>query len=124
MSDILFSIVISAELAVDIFFWLSSFLASYFLLIRMNDNDGNLGNSAKIILNRFMRLLPLYIFTMLLFWKLIVIYGGEGPMFFMYDSVGSCSSYWIWHFLFLNNLIPWSSHDNCMGWTWYLANDM
>jgi peptidoglycan/LPS O-acetylase OafA/YrhL len=124
MSDSLFTIVIAAELAVDIFFWLSSFLACYFLLMRMNDNEGNLGSVMKIILNRVVRLLPLYIFALLFYWKLIVIYGGEGPMFFMYDTNNECSSYWMWHFLFINNFIPWSSHDNCMNWTWYLANDM
>ena len=124
MSDTLFTVVISAELAVDIFFWLSSFLACYFLLMRMNENAGNLGSILKIILNRFVRLLPLYVFALLFYWKLMVTYGGEGPMFFMYDLNNECSSYWIWHVLFLNNFIPWSSHDNCMNWTWYLANDM
>jgi peptidoglycan/LPS O-acetylase OafA/YrhL len=23
----------------------------------------------------------------------------------------------------LNNLVPWSSNDTCLPWTWYLAND-
>jgi len=23
----------------------------------------------------------------------------------------------------LNNLIPWSTNDTCLPWTWYLAND-
>lgn len=124
MSDVLFTIVISAELAVDIFFWITAFISSYFLLCKMNDNEGSFGSTLKIYLNRFMRLFPLYFFTLLFFWKLIVIYGGEGPMFFMYDSVNDCHKYWIWHLTFLNNLIPWAAHDNCMNWTWYLANDI
>jgi len=85
MSDTLFTIVISAELAVDIFFWLTAFLASYFLLVKMDDNCGNYGSIIKIYFNRFMRLFPLYLFTLLFFWKFIALYGGEGPMFFMYE---------------------------------------
>jgi peptidoglycan/LPS O-acetylase OafA/YrhL len=124
MSDTFFTFVISAELVVDIFFWLTAFLSTYFMLVRMNDNDGNYGSVLKFYFNRFMRLFPLYLFTLLFFWKYITLYGGEGPMFFMYDVNNECSKNWIWHLLFINNLIPWSSHDNCMSWTWYLANDM
>jgi len=91
MSDALFTFVISADLAVDIFFWLSAFLASYLLLSKMNDNEGNLGSILKIYLNRLMRLWPLYIFTILFFWRFMPIFGGDGPMFFMYESVTECS---------------------------------
>jgi peptidoglycan/LPS O-acetylase OafA/YrhL len=124
MEDALFTVVISAELAVDIFFWLTAFLSCFFLLNRMNDNDGNIGSVFKIYLNRFMRLFPLYAFTLFFFWKFLVLYGGDGPMFFMYDTTTECSKYWFWHLLFLNNVIPWKAVDTCMHWTWYLANDM
>ena len=77
-----------------------------------------------IILNRLMRLAPLYYFTVLFFWKFMPLFGGDGPAFFQYDSSTQCSQNWVWHFLFINNLIPWSSPDNCMHWTWYVANDM
>ena len=45
-------------------------------------------------------------------------------MFFMYTTSSECNSQLLWHIIFLNNIIPWASHDNCMSWTWYLANDM
>lgn len=82
-----FSIVLSAELAVDVFFWLTAFLACYFILNRMHDNNGEMGSGLKIILNRYMRLFPLYFFSLFFFWKFIVLFGGDGPMFFMYDIV-------------------------------------
>jgi peptidoglycan/LPS O-acetylase OafA/YrhL len=85
MSNYSFCFVLSGELAVDVFFWLTAFLACYFLLNRMHDNEGNMGSALKIILNRYMRLFPLYFFTLIFFWQFIVLFGGDGPMFFMYD---------------------------------------
>lgn len=120
----MFSLVISAELAVDIFFWLSAFLSSYYLLIKMNDNDGNIGSYLKIYFARIARLWPLYCFALLFFWKFLVLFGGDGPMFYMYETASECGKYWMWHLLFINNLIPWTAKDTCMNWTWYLANDM
>ena len=84
MGDFLFSIVLTAEHTVDIFFWLTSFLGSYFLLVKIQDNNGLLGSWLMIYLNRIVRLLPLYMFAMFFFWKFLILYGGDGPLFFMY----------------------------------------
>jgi peptidoglycan/LPS O-acetylase OafA/YrhL len=86
MGDILFSFVISAELVVDIFFWLTAFLGTYFMLIKIQASDGVLGSPLKIYLYRIFRLLPTYAFTMFFFWKVMVLHGGEGPRFFMYNE--------------------------------------
>lgn len=85
MQSFIFSIVIGGELAVDVFFWLTAFLSCYFLLNKMHDNDGERGSYVKIILNRYVRLFPMYLFTLLFFWKVLTLFGGDGPMFFMYD---------------------------------------
>ena len=109
MSDFLFSVVLSAELVVDVFFWLSAFLGTYFLLIKIKESaEGELGNVFKIYLDRLIRLLPTYMFAIFFFWKFIVLFGGDGPMFYMYNSSTECGKYWFWHILFLNNLIPFS----------------
>jgi hypothetical protein len=70
-----------------------------------------------------MRLLPLYAFTMFFFWKFLVLYGGDGPLFYQYHDKTNCQRFWFWHFVFLNNLVPWNEQDTCLPWTWYLAND-
>lgn len=120
-----FSFVLSADLVVDMFFWVSAFLASYQLLVKMRLNDGKLpSNKFVIIFSRFMRLWPLYAFTLLVFWRVMPLFGGEGPLFFEYENMNECSEHWVWHLTFLNNLIPWKSKDGCMQWTWYLACDM
>ena len=89
----------------------------------MSENDGNIGSVYKIYLKRFLRLFPLYFFTLFFFWKFLVLFGGDGPMFFLYDSAIECSKTWYLHLLFINNIIPWKTFDSCMHWTWYLAND-
>jgi peptidoglycan/LPS O-acetylase OafA/YrhL len=85
-------------------------------------NDGNLEKVWKIYLHRYLRLIPVYVCVLLFFWRVIPLFG-SGPMFFMYEKTHECSKYWAWHLLFINNLIPWNANDNCMNWTWYLAND-
>jgi peptidoglycan/LPS O-acetylase OafA/YrhL len=89
----------------------------------MQDTNGLTEFFAKVIFRRYMRLIPLYLFTLLFFWKFITVFGGDGPMFFMYDETNGCNEYWYWHLLFLNNLIPFNKPDHCMHWTWYSANE-
>ena len=87
MSDFLFSFILSADLIVDIFFWMSAFLATYFLLVRLKEGLGSYGgwkNVLRIYLNRVMRLLPTYMFALFFFWKFLVLFGGEGPIFYMF----------------------------------------
>ena len=40
MGHFSFSFVLAADLIVDIFFWLTAFLSSYFLLVRLKSNYG------------------------------------------------------------------------------------
>lgn len=87
ISNPLFSVVLSADLVVDIFFWLTAFLSCYCMLSVMDNNDGVLGKVYKIYLDKVMKLLPLYMFTLFFFWKFLSMFGGDGPIFFMYDSM-------------------------------------
>lgn len=85
MTHFFFIIVLYADFVVDIFFWLTAFLASYKLLVRLKDNGGSFGGWTEVLriyLNRLMRLLPTYFFALLFFWKFLKLFGGEGPMFY------------------------------------------
>mmetsp|Transcript_13805 Transcript_13805/g.9957 ORF Transcript_13805/g.9957 Transcript_13805/m.9957 type:complete len:138 (-) Transcript_13805:39-452(-) len=84
MGSLAFSLVLSGDLAVDIFFWLTAFLATYFLLNKMHDNAGDYGSSFLFLFSRYMRLFPMYAFMLFFFWQFIVVFGGDGPMFFQY----------------------------------------
>ena len=123
MHDFLFTFVLSAEYIVDIFFWLTAFLGCYFMLSKMQQNEGVLGNCFRIYLERLIRLWPAYMVALFFFWKVLVLFGGDGPMFYMYSTQTQCSKYWLWHLIFINNMIPFAAQDTCMQWTWYLAND-
>ena len=80
-----FCLILAGDFAVDVFFWLTAFLAVYFLLNKISDEDGDLGSYMKILMNRYIRLFPLYFYTFIFFWSFIVLFGGDGPMFFMYN---------------------------------------
>jgi peptidoglycan/LPS O-acetylase OafA/YrhL len=66
---------------VDIFFWMSAFLASYLLLVKMKESRVSFW---VVIMNRLVRLWPSYAITLLFGWKIMTLFGGEGPTFFMY----------------------------------------
>lgn len=121
-----FNLVSSGPYAVDIFFWLSGFLGVYILLGTTHKRNGKMQNPLLIYLHRYLRLIPMYVLTLLFFWFLMSSVG-SGPIFFMYweRQVSACFSTWWIHLIFLNNIAEINSQANeCMGWTWYLPNDM
>ena len=85
MSSTLFTVVISADLQADIFFWMGAFLSSYYMLSTMQENEGYIGRISIIYLNKYMKLVPLYMFVLFFYWCFLAIFGGDGPIFFMYD---------------------------------------
>lgn len=123
MESFIFSAVLSAEHVTDVFFWMTAFIGSYFMLAKMQKQDGFLGSTFFIYVNRVVRLLPLYVFTIFFFWKFLVLFGGDGPLFHQYQSNTECSKHWFWHVVFLNNVVPWGKPNTCLPWTWYIAND-
>jgi hypothetical protein len=77
----------------------------------------------SVIFGRLIRLLPLYYFILLFFWRFMVLVGGDGPMFFGYDYMNHCEKHWVWHMTFLNNIMPWREANACISWTWFVACD-
>jgi len=120
-----FYILMSAPYSVDIFFWLSGFLGCYLMLEMYKKKKGKGQPYPLVILHRFLRITPLYFATILHFWFIMAM-AGTGPIFFKYkdEYAGACNRYWWSHMLFINNFYPFNSDEQCMGWTWYLPNDM
>ena len=108
MNHFLFSVVLSAEHMVDCFFWFTGFLGVYFMLKKMQWQDGVMESYSFIYTNRLVRLLPLYFFAIMFFWKFLILFGGDGPLFYMYQTTTECEKHWLWHLVFLNNIVPWS----------------
>jgi len=118
-----FPFLASAYFAVDVFFYLSGFLF-YIGLQKYLDKDlSKVKIICLAILNRYIRLLPLYLFA--IFGTMYLMpYLGYGPIF-TFDNVRyfiNCKTNWWYNLLYINNFTDEGS--SCVGVGWYLANDM
>jgi len=119
-----FQVVPAAELSVDIFFYLSGFLVAYMVLKEMKAKRGRVP-WGLFYFHRYWRLTPVYAFVVLIYTTLSP-YMIRGPFHFLYrdQKTDLCDKYWWTNFLYINNFYPASSNEQCLGWSWYLANDM
>ena len=107
--------------AVDSFFFLSGLLVSYIFVKRKNSvgNVTNLLLWLKVILHRYLRLLPPYLALVLLLEPLL-FYTCSGPLC-PASNLSNCPRYWWRNVLNIQNF--WDLKEMCAGWSWYLAND-
>jgi len=106
-----------APLAVDVFFFLSGFLLAYILL-----SSKSVQIDWKLYLHRIIRLYPALLFAYVLYNYILPIFG-DGPSFYRFiRDTEHCSEIVHYVFLFLHNFHP--EGKTCIGWIWYLANDM
>ncbi|XP_051158232.1 O-acyltransferase like protein-like [Leptopilina boulardi] len=119
-SDPIFGLLHNFGIVVDGFFGLGGLLLSYALLETLNKTRKL--DYVHLILNRVMRLLPLYIFVTFGYATIFHRFG-SGP--FWEVAVGlnrdSCSSHWWSNLFFINNYF--SGDNKCVIQSWYLAVD-
>ncbi|XP_071854199.1 O-acyltransferase like protein-like [Apostichopus japonicus] len=114
-----------ATYGVDTFLVLSGLLVTYLTLKQLDKSDGKM-NWVMFYVHRYIRLTPVYM-VCLGIWTSIVIQIGEGSRKYETFAGGRaiCQQYWWANLLYINNLVPYPGNvSQCMGWTWYLANDM
>jgi len=118
------AIIVNGTFAVDTFFFLSGFLTFYLLTLKLYPNQGK-GNYLLLYLHRYLRLLPI-LFSVMIFGMFIYPLIGNGANWVTTTNyiIKNCSKYWWTNFLYIDNFFPWTDTDACMGWVWYLANDM
>ena len=117
-----FQSVENAFFAVDSFFFLSGVLVAY-LTFRQMKKTGRFP-FLHYYVHRYLRLTPAYAFVLFFAWSLSQ-YIAAGPVLSMGNGYsGACSKYWWTNLLYINNLYPWNMAKQCIGWSWYLANDM
>eukprot|EP01113_Clastostelium_recurvatum_P020526 TRINITY_DN242_c0_g1_i2.p1 TRINITY_DN242_c0_g1~~TRINITY_DN242_c0_g1_i2.p1 ORF type:complete len:679 (-),score=198.27 TRINITY_DN242_c0_g1_i2:79-1908(-) len=119
-----FQVVPAAEFAVDVFFYISGFLVMFMLLKELNQKKGKLP-WGLFYFHRYWRLTPVFAFIMLVYTTLTP-YMVYGPLTYQYRGAKTdlCLENWWTNLLYINNFVPQSSGAQCMGWTWFLANDM
>ena len=127
LSRFSFQAIGNAFFSVDSFFFLSGLLVAYLTFREMKRKKGQFP-FLTYYLHRYLRLTPTYAFVLFFIWFLMM-HLGEGPNFRLYaweESVTykACSKYWWTNLFYINNLYPWQLEKECIGWTWYLANDM
>ncbi|XP_014662242.1 PREDICTED: nose resistant to fluoxetine protein 6-like, partial [Priapulus caudatus] len=116
-----FQAIDNATFSVDSFFVLSGLLVGYLTLKEIKKNDGKVFWPLYYF-HRFWRLTPVYM-LLLMVDVCLVRYFGSGPLWPKDGfEVNYCSKTWWTNLLFINNLVY--SDQMCMGWSWYLANDM
>lgn len=117
MMSFTFQAIGNATVSVDSFFLLSGMLVVYVGLKIME--KGNM-NWLHFYVHRFWRLTPTYMLVMMVYIPLMQ-YWGNGP-YWPQNGIEEnyCRHNWWQNLLYINNLFD----KQCMGWTWYLANDM
>ncbi|XP_052221340.1 nose resistant to fluoxetine protein 6-like isoform X1 [Dreissena polymorpha] len=117
-----FQAILNATFAVDTFFVLSGLLVAY-LTFREIDKCGGAKkfNWGLYYFHRIWRLTPPYMLVMFVYTSLSK-HWGHGPFWPQngFDS-NDCNTWWM-NLLYINNFQD--SQKMCMGWSWYLANDM
>ncbi|XP_030841026.1 nose resistant to fluoxetine protein 6 [Strongylocentrotus purpuratus] len=123
IQDITFQVIISAPFAVDSFFLLSGLLLSYLALKKMKDHDGKL-SWGWLYLHRYIRLTP-PLAMVILIWMFFLPTMSHGPVSYRFDAkVDLCRAWWWTDLLYINNFVPPGVEQDCIAWSWYLANDM
>ncbi|XP_022104486.1 nose resistant to fluoxetine protein 6-like isoform X2 [Acanthaster planci] len=125
-SSFWFSAVMYFSVSVDTFFFLSGLLLVYNTLKHLKKSNGRM-NWALFYLHRFIRITPAYMICIAVFSTLIVHFNeGPGQIELFESSARICRERWWTNLLYINNLYPFpgSLGEQCVGWSWYLANDM
>ncbi|CAL1277769.1 unnamed protein product [Larinioides sclopetarius] len=115
-----FQIIMNGFFSVDSFFVLSGFLVAYVYFKQAPKRNGEIP-WLYYYLHRYIRLTPVYMIV-LAFFAAVGPFLGSGPLWPDYTVIPACKDNWWWNLLYINNFQNMS--DWCMGWSWYLANDM
>ncbi|XP_071944609.1 O-acyltransferase like protein-like [Antedon mediterranea] len=121
-----FMVIMNGTFSVDSFFVLSGLLITYLTLKHLHKSDGKM-NWAMFYFHRFWRLTPFYMVVLAMHANLFAhIAKGQGFNELMQQEHENCANYWWTNLLYINNLYPFPGSINrqCIGWCWYLANDM
>ena len=111
---------------VDTFLFLSGVLLAFLVakkLLKSESLKFGILESLWIILNRFLRLTPIYLVWLLVWWQLLPRYA-TGPFSHrISDQIELCNKYWFSNLFYFSNFYPASFDDMCFGWSWYLSVD-
>ena len=119
--------ILNGFFSVDSFFFLSGLLVAYLTFRQMQRSKGRFP-FLPFYIHRILRLTPTYMFVLFFYW-FVTVHLGNGPVLNVAVGPSSianrqCRDYWWTNLFYINNFVPAKFGEECMGWTWYLANDM
>ena len=120
-------LLINATFVVDTFFFMSGFLTSYIFLKEKQKMErvpsiterGNM--FLQIIMKRYIRLTPAYFVIILIAILNSTWHDHVSALLPFEHPSATCSKYWWTNILYINNFYSWD--EQCLTWSWYLAND-
>ncbi|GBM27687.1 Nose resistant to fluoxetine protein 6 [Araneus ventricosus] len=113
-------VIMNGYFSVDSFFVLSGFLVGYVYFQAAAKTDGKIP-WLYFYIHRYIRLTPVYMLV-LAFYTTVSPFLGSGPLWPEYTVIQGCKDSWWWNLLYFNNFQ--TQANQCMGWSWYLADDM
>ncbi|GAB0090978.1 uncharacterized protein DMENIID0001_057660 [Sergentomyia squamirostris] len=125
-----FLFISNAPLLVDVFFTISGFLHSSNFLsdknkmeqVKRNNFQQNAKLFGRMLLNRYVRLSPLY-FVVCLFGEVITTYLMDVSQFWIHERNDlTCQRYWWRNVLYIHNFFD--KDELCMNWGWSIACEM
>ncbi|CAH1786929.1 unnamed protein product [Owenia fusiformis] len=118
-----FQPIINAFFSVDAFFFLSGLLVGYLVLKEMEKKGGwSKLNWPLYYVHRFWRLTPPYMLVLMIS-VCLTRYMSTGPQWPEQGfEIDYCKDSWWTNLLYINNFV--NVEKMCLGWSWYLANDM
>ncbi|XP_037077460.1 nose resistant to fluoxetine protein 6-like [Pollicipes pollicipes] len=122
LGDVAFQAISNATVSVDSFFFLSGLLVAYIAIRSIEKSHGKL-NIVMFYVHRYIRLTPVMM-LIIGFISTLYAYLGTGP-YWGAANMGTpqiCRDNWWTNMLYINNLVDMDKQ--CVGQTWYLANDM
>merc|ERR550517_1016746 len=126
MSSGAFALVVNEWVSVDSFFLLGATLLSYLTLKELDrTKGGNIRFWSMFFIHRYIRLTGLYAIVLGLSSTLVKFFATGVQSGTIEYGVNACKETWWTNLLYVNNL-KWVNENsfNCLGQTWYLANDM
>ncbi len=117
----MFLVFLAAFFAVDVFFYIGGFLVAYSFL---RNSMKSMAKYPLAIVHRILRFWPSYIMAMVIYYG-IMMHTGSGPLWpnlMTYGQIENCKTLWK-PIIFVDNIVD-NGEKMCMGWGWYLQNDM
>ena len=119
---------------VDTFFLIGALLLAFHTLREMDKLQGKSVGKwilfwAMFYVHRYIRLTAVYSIVLGLHATLLKLFTTGPSSFLVSGLVNQCQNGWWLNLLYINNFVSeiqegTGKNLNCMGWTWYLANDM